>query len=324
MSFIATVLVVHLGLVRFGWNFSGGTTSYFIAAYFIAFYGVFRGFDKLKADTLRNLSLSEFNTHLRDRDPGTRAPMLKWSLVSLALIYFGSGIAKVIQGPVWEWVQPWSLLRHMQRMEQIVGDGLVLKELFVVYPTLAFLGAAGTIVLEVGFLVAVVSKRSITPFVVGFVGMIATVALSMGPFFFDVYMFLLLFADWERLFSNPSDQITVVYDEHFLFCVQSLLPFRLLDAATTVSFHSQYTTPESIDPEEYPLEEAMFVFDGEQAYRGYFAFRRLLTHYPALRPVAKVMQVGLIERIGQQVYRRIADNRSRYFTCSVDLDSSDG
>lgn len=69
-------------------------------------------------------------------------------------------------------------------------------------PLLLTASTWGTLALELGLLVAALAGLSITPFVLGLVGLHVVIALTVGPFFFDYIVFLSLFAAYDSALSR--------------------------------------------------------------------------------------------------------------------------
>ena len=321
-SFLGATLLGHLAAIRFTLNPAGGTTALFIGVWFIIFFGLFHEQRGLAVDSLRSDldSLPAVNRFLKAEHERFRMDALRWSLLSIALVYFGAGFLKVLHGPLLEWATVENLSRTIVMMNaknDVVGG---IGPHIVQYPSLVFLAAVGTLVLELGFLLAVIVGISITPFVLGFYTMQVVIGLSMGPFFFDIYPLFLLFLSWDGVLkaTNTDRPLDVVYDEHCLFCARSLLVFKALDVRNSVDFYSQYDVPERHRDASVEFESAMYAFQDGETYRGYFAFRKLLDQYGVFSWLTWVMGFRPIAAIGQRCYELIAGRRNRYFTCSVE------
>lgn len=326
-SVVGAFLVAHMAAVRWSLNYSGGTEMYFVMSHFLLVFGLFREQDVVSVDTLRRTAdetLTSLNDHLQSPTDRThRADALKWCLVVFAILYFGSAVGKVVGGPLPEWVAAENIARYtlhrnvMLRVDRPFGN-LLLQE-----PLLLWGAAVGTVVLEGGFLVAVLLGVSITPFVVGLVGMHVVIALGIGPFFFDNIVLFALFVPWDRVYERAAFDraVDVVYDEHCYFCARSLYLFEVLDVNDTVTFYSQYTAPDAYEERtDVAFESAMYAFADGETYRGYEAFRELLRQFTVFFPLVWFMGRRPVEIIGTRVYQYVADNRDRYFTCAVEAE----
>lgn len=330
-AFVSAVLVGHMGGVRFAYNTSGGVTALFIATYFLVFFGIFAHRQSGTVDAWLRASEQSLDTlvsHLKSSPRGAfRMDALKWSLCALAIVYFGSGWNKLFPGLRLEWVAPWNLSRILLVHTHVYPQQNFpwVSDLMLQYPTVVGLSAAMTLVLELGFLVAVLAGVTLTPVVLGLFGMHLIVLLSLGILFGDVYPFLLMFFSWDLLYQRVvrDRRLDLVFDERCFFCARSLLPFKYLDVNDTVTFYSQSDVPARYrSREDVDFDEAMYVFDGERAYEGYFAFRELLSQFRVFAPFVWLMHRDVVESVGTKVYERVADNRSRYFTCSVSFESN--
>ena len=282
-SFLGTLLLGHLATVRFTLDPSGATTSLFIAVWFVLFFGLFHEQAGLAVDAVSREfgSLPGTNQFLKSGSEGFRMDALRFSLLSMALVYFGAGFLKVVQGPLVEWATVENLSRTIVMMNaknDIPGNlGLHLVQ----YPAVVFTAAWGTILLELGLLAAVLLGLSITPFVLGFFVMQFVIGLAMGPFFFDIYPLFLLFVAWDDVLNIGSSdgRLTLVYDEHCLLCARSLALFKTLDADGSVEFYSQHDAPDRYrNRDAVDFASAMYVFRDGVCYRGYDAFRELIGH----------------------------------------------
>lgn len=334
-AFASALLVSHLGIVRFVYNSSGGVTSLFIAAYFVGFFGIYRHTDELSLDRVRRTSeqsLPSLVSRLKSSARGTyRMDALRWNLIIFAIVYFGAGFDKLLESGL-AWVQPANLSRiilvHSFLYEQAVTVGgtelpMPFGGWLIQYPELVWLSSVATLVVELGLLPAALLGLSVTPFVVGIYGMAATVWLTMGILFADVFFYLAMFFTWDRLYERlvRDRQLDLVFDERCYFCARSLFPFKLLDVNDTVTFYSQSDVPDRYRGRDgVDFDDAMYVFHDGRAYEGYYAFRELVDQFRVFFPVVLLMRFGPVNRVGTRVYRYVADNRSRHFTCSVDLD----
>lgn len=325
-SFVAALLLSHLAAVRYTHNNSGGTTALFIAAYFLVFFGLYRGQDELSLDGIRRLravSMERINAVLTS-GPARRFPAtaLKWNLLVLAVIYFGAGFQKVIAHGGLGFATAENLSRIIVFRHAVQHQAFDVGRWLVEYPMLVGASAAGTLVLELGLLPAVLVGVTVTPFLLGLVGMTTAIALAMGILFGDVFVFVALFVAWDTVYERlvaTDREIALVYDDHCSLCVRCLYPFALLDVTDSVTFiPASAASPEEGARDDIDIDEAMVVFDGDRAYPGYAAFRELFRQFRVFLPVVWVMGLAPIARIGEQVYGYVAANRSRHFACRIE------
>jgi hypothetical protein len=249
------------------------------------------------------------------------------ALLTVAILYFGSAWAKLVFGSggvAWEWMSPGNLARWTISSLIYWEPPTPLGELMLRSRVLLSAAAVGTVVLEAGLLVVVLLGLPITPVVVGLLGMHTVITLSLGPFFFDQYVFLALFIPWDAAYRRvaPTREAVVVYDGHRSVCVGSLYPFKLLDTNEVVRFYPQTDVPHRYRRRGSDGFESEFhLFEDGVEHAGYFAFRELIWRYPLLGPVARLMGWPPIETIGTAVYGHIAGGRGRCFVRPIDEDA---
>lgn len=88
----------------------------------------------------------------------------------------------------------------------------------------------------------------------------------------------------------------IVYDRHCFFCARLLHLFKYIN--NTVTYHNQYTVPETLETDDVNFEEAMYAFQGEQSYRGYLAFCTLFRQL-GIHPIAAGMSLPGVVYIGE-------------------------
>lgn len=331
-GFLSGLLFGHLGLLWFSMNGSGGSTAIFIAVYFLFFFALFASQDELSADGIRRTgrrSLDTLVAQLKHSGRTTfRADALKYSLLALAVVYFGSAFDKLfpnLQRFQPEWIMPYNLARIVTVFHVTRDQAFPFSQEVVNFPALVFVMAATVLALEAGLLVALLAKRTVTPFIVGLAGFKFSSIVLLGIFFGDAVVFFMLFFAWDTVyrFLASDRQLDVVFDERCYFCARSLYPFKLLDVNDRMTFYSQTDVPKRYrNRQGVDFSTAMYVFDEfGTPYRGYWAFRELLRQSRVFTPVVWAMGTRPVAAVGERVYEYVAANRSRHFVCSVDLDT---
>lgn len=321
-AFIASFLVCYLGVIRYFVDPSWSTQMFFAAGLLLMFYSLYAEQDVYTVDGLRRCSsggLDDLNRHLKTPlTPKYIATPLQLFLLSLGLLYLGSGVAKlVIGGP--HWISAMSLGRHLDASGR-AGYIAAANDIVLQHDWLLFISALGTIVGEVGFIVSVLTGILFPYFVMLMIMFHVGIAVSMGPVFVYTVVFLLLFTDWERIVARleSDNKLVLVYDEQCFFCAQSLYFFKYLDVNSTVMFYSQSDVPGQYrDLEGVKFNDAMYVFRNDRAYEGYYAFRELCRHLGILIPVWALLSLPPVAMIGKRIYSYIATNRSKHFTCAI-------
>jgi hypothetical protein len=144
-------------------------------------------FDALqrKAEHDRSISLTDaFRSTGRSAETREyRHDALRWRLVALAIVFFGSGVDKLLTSGI-GWAALENLSRIMLSADLRFSSDLwfSVNERVVDYPLLVRIGAIGTLILEISFLIAVVISLPITLVVIGLYGMLGSIAFLVGPF----------------------------------------------------------------------------------------------------------------------------------------------
>ncbi|MDG5820190.1 DUF393 domain-containing protein [Natronococcus sp. A-GB7] len=248
--------------------------------------------------------------------------MLRSALLLIAILYFGSGFAKIVHGNPIEWATATSLGRHIRSSHYRLGIEPVAGQLLLDMPDILIaLGALTTLILEVGLLIVLIFGLPLTIVVLGLIGFHVGVYATQGPIFLDMIIVLLFFMSWDKIHSyiSTGKSIDLVYDEHCYFCARSLYAFKLLDLNKTVNFYTQYNTPaEYRERENVNFDDEMYVFADGNVYRGYHAFRRLFKQFAVTAPLSWFMTFPPVAAVGKRIYTYIAKNRDRHFVCSYD------
>lgn len=323
-AFMSSLLLAHFAGLVMVYNWSGRAQSMAIAALLVVLLGLYADRDYLSIDAVRRTkdrSLGELNQTLKGPlEERYRLEALKWCLVTVGVIYFGSGITKVHTGPLLAWTQPENLARWIVTHFDYYQHEFFWGQVLVENQFLLALSTWATIVAEMGLLIAILAGVTVTPILVVLLGMHTIVLLTMGIFFFDSFFFIALFLAFDRVYSwlVSSREIDLVYDEHCYFCARSLYLFKHLDINETVTFYSQHTAPNEYAKADVDFDDEMHVFVDGDVYGGYSAFQELCRQFWITVPLAWIMSLSVIKSLGERTYGYIAANRSRYFVCSAE------
>jgi predicted DCC family thiol-disulfide oxidoreductase YuxK len=115
---------------------------------------------------------------------------------------------------------------------------------------------------------------------------------------------------------SPVKTVNIIYDGQCGFCIRSLKVVRAFDvrgALRLYDAHNPETTERFPVLEGADVDEAMFaVAEGEEPYRGFFAFRRILWTSPLMWPLLLLFYFPGASFFGPRVYAAVARNRSRF------------
>lgn len=308
VAFGASIVVCYLGITRYYVNASWSTQMYFAASILLMFWALYHEQDLLTFDGVKkraSTTTGNLQKEATSLSPVHRTDPLRYYLVVLGLLYFGSGLAKLlVGGPAW--ISAINMGRHAFRPLS-PGYSPYLRDLMLQFDTLLLLLAVGTIVLELGFLLAILTDKFLAWVIVMLLGMHIGIALVMGPIFLYTMVFLMLFFDWERAMAamGPRSKIRVVYDNDKTWIRMALACFNDLDVNNSIQWHPRKEDSErSILPEGvHPNQDISLSQDGEQ-YCGYHAWIKLSSHSRVFLPVAVLFGWGPVASVGQRWYNK--------------------
>jgi hypothetical protein len=124
-----------------------------------------------------------------------------WLLLSI--VFFSAGIAKITESGI-EWMTSEhlqiSLLQH--RYHLATNDPLVpWGEYLAQYSTLCKIVATGTILLELGYPLALFNRQARYILVPSIIGMLIGIRLLMGPSFYQFIICSLFWIPWDRIYT---------------------------------------------------------------------------------------------------------------------------
>ena len=194
VAFILAVLLTHLTAVHY--IVTNSAATFIPTIYLLVLWGVY-----IHTDPYQFTFKMGFSTPAKDK-VNFDMTILKWFLVIIAATYFFTGYAKVIKVGL-PWLNPnnMAILIHreaLMHLEVLPFAGNLLIDM----PVMLAISAAGTLFLELGFLVAVLWDKPLWPFFWGLVGFHTMIALTMNIFFFDQYILLALFFPWDTWLTS--------------------------------------------------------------------------------------------------------------------------
>ncbi len=145
------------------------------------------------------------------------------------------------------------------------------------------------------------------------------VFMDVGTFsltVFAAYLGLLLDDDFHAIRSRlrMKEPVVVLFDGRCGFCKRSILTLSMMDWLRRLQF-SSYHDPDNKkryapDLSHETLNKEMHVRLRDGSYKkGFFAFRALTWHLPALWPLAPLLYIPGVSVIGSAAYTYIADHR---------------
>jgi hypothetical protein len=320
-AFFSALIITHLSGIHYVISNSGCT--WLPVIYFLMIFALYAENDKISIDhflSLKKKGISKLNQLLRSDDEKHSHIILLHLLVITSLIYFFTGISKlIIVG--FEWASSGYMNRLLLR-EYLFHLNVLpfFSKVIIEYEFLGLLSGVLTIVLEISLLVVVLLKRNITLFVIGLAGMHIMIALTMEVFFFDQFILYLLFIPWDTIIrqSKGYQPLRLVYDNGCLLCASVLNIFKYFDIKRELHFYSTVDKPEYFSEiEDHLFSNEMFLYNNEKLFSGFSAFRVLFAKWWYFFPFYKLLYIGWIERIGKRIYKLIATNRQEIYGCKI-------
>lgn len=305
---------------------AGTVETLMVGAYLLLLFAFFAEDDVLSFDGFAKTgsrSLEELNEFLTEgREEPHRMRALRYSLLVVAIMYFGAGWGKIREGGLGVLATGADLQRVLLRIEEYHDYGRLAAQPIIQHPELAAVGHLGSIVLQLSLIVAVLLGVTLAPIVLGLMGFHLMVILTMGLYFIDMFLYLALFAAWDggyrRLAADEADDVDVVYDERCHLCARSLVPFVHLDVNDSIDVHTRQDAPAAYaEHPDVDLDGGLYVFRDGEAHGGYWAFRELLRQFRIFAPVVWLMNRSPVAAVGQRVYERVARNRDRHIARST-------
>jgi hypothetical protein len=208
---LAVALIVHLGALHYVVTNAGSTLLPLV--YGLVLYTWVGSEDDISLDALRALRRqppATLRARLTETTPVTFDSWpLRWLLLVLALTYFFTGYSKLVNvGVMWADGTNLALMIHREALMHL--DGIPWAGRLIMDHRLLSVGSSvATLVLECGFLVAVIARLSITPFILGLSAMHVMIYLTMEILFFDQFIMYALFLPWDRIRSHFASSASV-------------------------------------------------------------------------------------------------------------------
>lgn len=115
---------------------------------------------------------------------------------------------------------------------------------------------------------------------------------------------------------TTREPISIVFDGQCAFCVRSLLLLRRFDRHDVMRAYDSHNA--QLIAQTFPMlagadfENAMFAVTADgRVFRGYFAFKAILSAMPAAWPLRLVCSIPGAGVVGPRLYAWIARNRRR-------------
>lgn len=239
-----------------------------------------------------------------------------------ALIFFAAGVAKLRFSGFAAWALSDNLatvlLQHKIKSQPPTDLGVWIAQIPWLYKSLA----AGTIIVEVLFPLALFSRIARWTLVPAMFISQVGIALTMGVFFTQFMFIYLFWVPWDRVgrfaqvvASRFLQARAVLYDGGCGFCRQSVSVLWHLDVLRRCSFHDIVNQWNQITA-RYPqldradcLEDMHVIREDGRMYKGYDGYRSLAWVIPATWLILPLLYLPPVRWLGRRIYRHVADHR---------------
>ena len=309
-------------------NFFGKVNHYHFLLWFTAILAASRSGDALSLDAVvrawRRAPQRVYET------PGPSvaygAP-LRFVWITMGLIYLFPGFWKML--PDGAWVSGDSIRYILYRKWLQVPD-LPQWRIDLWPDEILAAMAAGAALFELSFLFLVAFPRTRLLAVCSGLAFHNVNGLILGIYFTPLqfcYVAFLDISEWCRRLGTKlfPDTATLLYDGNCLFCRRAIGIIRVFDVFERLTYvnllddeHVHRLQLPEVDKQSWIRD--IHLMTPQKTFKGYDAYRQVAGRIPILWPLAPLLYVGLLERIGARVYRRVADSR----TCSVSLGAAGG
>jgi len=270
-------------------------------------------------------------------DADRMSPVYGWARYAcwamIAWPYMANGLSKLEDGGLFWW-------NAINLRTNLYMDTLKPREydwVFSLYLTHApdiLFSAMGvfTLFIETCFGVVLFSRVARRIFPIAAIMMHIGIFLLQKILFLDLILLQLIFFDFTAIrkaigkrLAIKRGRLQVLYDGLCPLCCRTvrllarfdlfnrleLLDFRQLD----LSYHSGRAHALNLRSED--LQEEMYVTFRGDAYRGFYAYRRVALALPIMWPLVPWLFLPWIASFGELVYRHVARNRSKLFWCDA-------
>ena len=243
--------------------------------------------------------------------------------VAMALVFAAAGIAKLRYGGL-EWVTSDNMTIVLRRAAYHVSDADPITTLGLWIADRSWLSrglAAGSLIVELGFISAVFSRTARCVMVPAAFLMLVGIRVLMGPTFGGFLVANVFWIPWsalgERLLIWPAQRVTVLYDGGCGLCstvIEVVRRLDMLDAVSALDVSSQWSAIAVRFP---ALNNAacladMHVIGANGAVTtGFEGYRELAKALPLGWVALSVLYLPGVPAIGRRIYRVVADRRGR-------------
>lgn len=175
-------------------------------SHLLLIYSVFSADDKYSFEKISQFSFSKIFTLSKAAGKLYQVRFLKWMLVYLSLTYFITAANRLLSGGLTAWLNTDALPRTIRYTLELQGKSLnSLAEIIISEPLLIIIGILVVLVAEVGFLIAVLSKKPIDFFVVAIIILHILFAVVLNLYAFNQLVLIGLLLPWDTIYERISN-----------------------------------------------------------------------------------------------------------------------
>lgn len=243
---------------------------------------------------------------------------LRFVMLLLGIMYFFPGFWKLwTSGVAWAWSDNLKFTMYAKWIE--LGDWTPFFRVDQ-YPLLYKLGATMAIIFETSFIFLVFSRgfRLLAP--LGGLMFHTMTAVFMGISFNSLLICYVVFFDWHSISSWVGrqlfkDTMYVIFDGNCKLCRRTVAALRVFDILGRVNYLNALDTNAIKNHglswlDNTGLMTDMHAIVGTTRHVGYRAYRALAWRVPLLWPIAPLLYLWPLPRLGKWVYRHVADSRT--------------
>lgn len=312
-ALIVTLLSIYVLGVP---NLFGKVNHYHFLVWFTALLAAGRSGDALSLDAV--IRAWRHAAQRLYEIPGPSAAYgapLRFVWLTIGLIYLFPGFWKILSGP---WISS-DTIRFMLYRQWVRTPELSGWRIDLLPDTILTLMAAGVVLFEIGFVFLIAFRRTRTFAAWAGLAFHNANAFTLGiPFAALQFAYVAFFdiSSWCRWVGAklfPLQGI-LLYDGNCLLCrrvIGMLRVFDVFDRLTYINFldEEQVKLIPSGKGERQSWARDMHMLVGRRAYKGYDAYREMARRIPFLWPVVPFLYLRPVKRIGNRIYRSVADSR---------------
>jgi predicted DCC family thiol-disulfide oxidoreductase YuxK len=242
---------------------------------------------------------------------------------AMALIFFAAGLAKLRHGGL-EWIASSNMQMILIRSAYHTSDADPITTLGLWLASHAWLSrllAAMAVIVELGFITALVSPAARLVFVPAAALLLVGIRVTMGPTFGGFLIANVFWVPWqaigERLAVRTRANAWLMYDGACALCTKTAAIVRRVDLLGRVRLMEVAAHGESVASRSPRLDRVAWLRDIHVVDRsgsitaGFDAYRILARNVPVGWLILPVLYFPGVAFLGRRAYRLIADHRTR-------------